>query len=66
MLNAALTCMALGLVVWAINWTSVAVMPTQMYWFFTVGGYVPDGDSCGNKAPHSCMVMRCVTLAAER
>ena len=38
MLNAALTCMALGLIIWAINWTSVAVMPTQMYWFFTVGG----------------------------
>lgn len=38
MLNAALTCMALGLIVWGLNWTGVAAMPAQMYWFFTVGG----------------------------
>ena len=38
MLNAALTCMALGLIVLGVNWTGVAEMSAQMYWLFTVGG----------------------------
>lgn len=37
-LNVALTCLALGLVVWGLNWTQLAEMPIQVYWVFTVGG----------------------------
>ncbi len=38
MLNAALMCLVLGLVVWGLSWTGLAVMPIQIYWFFTVAG----------------------------
>lgn len=38
MLNVALTCLALGLMVWGLNWTELAPMPVQIYWVFTVGG----------------------------
>jgi hypothetical protein len=38
LLNVALTCLALGLVVWSLNWTELAQMPIQIYWVFTVGG----------------------------
>ena len=38
MLNAALACLTLGLMVWLLNWTEMVVMPTQVYWFFTMGG----------------------------
>ena len=38
MLNAALLCLTLGLVVWVLSWTGIAEMPTQVYWFFTMGG----------------------------
>ncbi len=38
MLNASLTCLVLGLIVWGFNWTGVAELPAQLYWFFTVGG----------------------------
>jgi len=38
MLYAALIALVLGLVVWGLNWTGLAEMPTQVYWVFTVGG----------------------------
>jgi hypothetical protein len=38
LLNVALTCLTLGLVVWGLNWTEFAQMPIQIYWVFTVGG----------------------------
>lgn len=38
MLNAALMGLVLGLVVWGLNWMGLAEMPTQLYWFFTLGG----------------------------
>ena len=38
MLHAALIALVLGLVVWGLNWTGLAEMPTQVYWVFTVGG----------------------------
>ena len=38
MLNAALTCMTVGLMVWFLNWSEMAVMPPQIYWLFTMGG----------------------------
>lgn len=38
MLNAALLCLTLGLVVWGLNWTGMADVPTQIYWVFTMGG----------------------------
>lgn len=38
MLNAALVCLSLGLMVWGLNWFGMAEMPTQIYWFFTMGG----------------------------
>ncbi|WHZ13959.1 MAG: hypothetical protein OJF52_000794 [Nitrospira sp.] len=38
MLNAALTSLALGLVVWGLNWTELIEMPMQFYWLFTGGG----------------------------
>lgn len=38
MLHAALISLVLGLVVWALNWTGLAEMPTQVYWLFTLGG----------------------------
>lgn len=38
MLTVALTSLALGLVVWGLNWTELAQMPVQIYWAFTVGG----------------------------
>ncbi|MCE3221939.1 MAG: uncharacterized protein K0S58_119 [Nitrospira sp.] len=40
MLNAALMCLTLGLVVWLFNWTGMIEMPAQIYWFFTMGGMV--------------------------
>jgi hypothetical protein len=38
MLNVALMCLTLGLVVWFVTWTGMAEMPIQIYWFFTMGG----------------------------
>lgn len=38
MLNAALVCLSLGLMIWGLNWSGLIEMPTQMYWFFTMGG----------------------------
>lgn len=38
MLQAALISLLLGLVVWGLNWTEVAQMPTPIYWVLTVGG----------------------------
>ena len=38
MLHVALIFLALGLVVWGLNWTGLAEMPIQVYWAFTVGG----------------------------
>jgi hypothetical protein len=38
LLTVALTSLALGLVVWGLNWTELAQMPVQIYWAFTVGG----------------------------
>lgn len=38
MLHAALISLLLGLVVWGLNWTEVAQMPTPIYWAFTVAG----------------------------
>lgn len=38
MLNVALISLVLGLVVWGLNWTGLAEMPTQLYWICTLGG----------------------------
>ena len=38
MLQAALISLLLGLLVWGLNWTEMAQMPTSIYWVLTVGG----------------------------
>ena len=38
MLYVALISLVMGLVVWVLNWTGVAEMPTEIYWTFTLGG----------------------------
>ncbi len=58
MLNAALTCMALGLIILGIQWTGVAEMSAQNVLAFYCRRYAPDGNSSGNKASGSCMVRR--------
>ena len=58
MLNAALICIALGLMVLGINWTGVAEMSAQNVLVLHSGRYALDGNSCDDKAPGPCMVRR--------
>lgn len=38
MLHVALISLALGLVVWGLNWMGIAEMPIPIYWILTLGG----------------------------